>query len=344
MQKIYQFSQTILSWYDHNRRRFIWRQSTVCDPYKVWLSEMMLQQTTTATVGRYYEYFLKRWPTVNDLAATSLDSVLHAWQGLGYYARARNLHRCAKEIVEKYQGSFPDSETELVKLPGIGPYSAAAITAIAFNKPAVVLDTNIIRIISRIFTIEDIIKPATPGFNIVKEKAASIMPEDRPGDYAQALMDLGATICTAKNPKCLLCPVQQFCQAFALGIQDALPLKPIKSVRPIRKVVFWIIFSKQGRIAFVKRPEKGLLGGLMTLPLNFLDEVKQESLPFPFAGEWQRLSDIQHVFTHFTAHVQVYNIDNIDENSFQADCWCSASEIASLALPTFVKKALKNIF
>lgn len=338
-----QFQTTILSWYDDNRRTFVWRHSTSCQPYKVWLSEMMLQQTTTSAVTSYYKNFLKLWPTVEDLAKADLDAVLHAWQGLGYYARARNLHRCAQEIVEKFQGIFPNNEAELIKLPGIGPYSAAAIAAIAFNTPAVVLDTNIIRIITRIFAIQELIKPQALGFKIVKEKAELLMSHTRPGDYAQALMDLGATVCTAKTPRCLLCPVQQFCQAFSLGVQEKLPVKAPPPNRPIRRMIFWVLVNKSQEIAFVKRPPKGLLGGLMSLPLSLWNPQENPEPPFPFSALWQELPAIQHVFTHFIAHVSLYKTEAVAEHVFPADCWCSLTNVHTLALPTIVKKALKKL-
>jgi A/G-specific adenine glycosylase len=337
------FEQAVLAWYDQYRRVLAWRHSEQPDPYKVWLSEMMLQQTTTMTVDRYYKKFIEEWPTIEDLAAATIDEVLHAWQGLGYYARARNLHRCARQVVLHFQGKFPANETDLKALPGIGAYTAAAILAIAFNQPAVVLDTNIIRILSRVFAITGLMKMGTPAFSILQEKAASVMSYARPGDYAQALMDIGATMCTAKTPKCLLCPLQSSCQAFHLGIQDTLPQKAPKIDRPVRHILFWVIFNKNNELAFVKRPEKGLLGGLMSLPLMFWEKEKGDP-PFPLQGCWKNLSPIEHIFTHFTAKGHLYQIEEVDSNAFPADCWCEASLIHQLALPTIIKKALKNIF
>ncbi|HLY58454.1 MAG TPA: A/G-specific adenine glycosylase, partial [Stellaceae bacterium] len=215
-------SRRILAWYDRHRRDLPWRAAPGdrADPYAVWLSEIMLQQTTVATVGRYFGDFMTRWPTVGDLAAAPLDSVLHAWAGLGYYARARNLHACAKAVVERYGGRFPETESELRTLPGIGDYTAAAIAAIAFDKPAAVMDGNVERVMARLFRVAEPLPDAKPT---LRAHAASLTSAERPGDYAQAVMDLGATICTPRRPRCVLCPWVNDCEARRAGDPELYP-------------------------------------------------------------------------------------------------------------------------
>ena len=223
----------LLVWYDAHGRDLPWRapQGAGADPYRVWLSEIMLQQTTVATVGPYFEEFLKRWPRLKDLAAAPLDDVLHAWQGLGYYARARNMLRCARQIVEQHGGVFPREEAALLKLPGIGPYSAAAIAAIAFQRPATILDGNVERVIARLRRVETSL-PASK--KELRRLAAEITPTERPGDYAQAIMDLGATVCTPRKPACPNCPWRPACRAHADGVQAILPRRTAKPQRPLR--------------------------------------------------------------------------------------------------------------
>ena len=223
----FDFQRDLLAWYDTHARTLPWREKSNQrpDPYRIWLSEVMLQQTTVATVGPYFKAFIDRWPTVQALARAPLDDILTAWAGLGYYSRARNLHKCAQVIVQAYQGVFPDTETRLRTLPGIGPYTAAAIAAIAFDQPAVVIDGNIDRVMTRLHNSPI---PIQHNKAAIGAWAAALTPQTRPGDYAQGLMDLGATICRPANPQCLLCPVQPYCAAHQAGTASNLPVKPPK--------------------------------------------------------------------------------------------------------------------
>ncbi len=217
----------------------------------------MLQQTTVAAVKPYFNAFLARWPNVEALAAAPADEVMRAWAGLGYYSRARNLHACAKAIVERFDGHFPDNEATLVTLPGLGPYTAAAVAAIAFRRPAVVVDGNVARVVARLFAIETPLPAAKP---FIRQKAAEISPEQRPGDYAQALMDLGATICTPKHPSCDICPLLKFCRGHASGCTESLPHKAPRSERPLRRGAVFFVRRRDGAVLVRTRPDKGLLG------------------------------------------------------------------------------------
>ena len=254
--------RSLLDWYDRHRRILPWRaaRGATADPYHVWLSEIMLQQTTVVTVGPYFQDFIARWPSVMDLAAASLDDVLHAWQGLGYYARARNLHKCAQVVAADLGGKFPEDEADLRALPGIGAYTAAAIAAIAFARPATVVDGNVERVIARLRRVETPLPPAKPELTRL---AAELTPARRPGDYAQAIMDLGATVCMPRNPACDRCPWHADCAARAAGVADELPRKLPKKERPTRRgVAFWTV-RRDGSVLLRRRPESGLLGGMM---------------------------------------------------------------------------------
>ncbi len=261
-------SEAILAWYDRHRRDLPWRAKPGerADPYAVWLSEIMLQQTTVPTVGPYFRRFLARWPRVQDLAAASLDEVLTEWQGLGYYARARNLHKCAEVVARDHGGRFPDTEEGLLELPGIGAYTAAAIAAIAFDRKATVVDGNVERVMARLNAEATPLPAAKP---ILRDYAAHFTPGKRAGDYAQAVMDLGATVCTPRQPKCLLCPWSEACAARAEGIAETLPRRAAKAEKPTRRgIAFWLTREgDEGReVLLRRRPEKGLLGGMMEVP------------------------------------------------------------------------------
>jgi A/G-specific adenine glycosylase len=339
-------AELLLGWYDRHGRELPWRskRGQRADPYHVWLSEVMLQQTTVVTVGPYFQRFLERWPTVGDLAAASLDEVLVSWAGLGYYARARNLHRCAREVVARHGGAFPADEEALRHLPGIGDYTAAAIAAIAFDRPAVVMDGNIERVAARLFVIEEPLPRAKPLF---KQWVARMTPQNRPGDFAQAVMDLGATLCTPRKPACAFCPCRPICRAASLGIAEALPVKASKPERPVRHgVVFWLRNSV-GEVLLRRRPERGLLGGMMEFP-----STDWRSDPFPRAEaeqqaplrvDWQPLPGlVSHTFTHF--HLQLALLAaTTNENYLISDGrWCRLDQLHGQALPSVMKKVAQH--
>jgi len=291
-------SADLLAWYDVNARRLPWRVPPAApqraDPYHVWLSEIMLQQTTVAAVKPYFESFLTRWPTVSALAAAEDADVMAAWAGLGYYARARNLLACAR-IVAGQGGTFPATETGLRQLPGIGPYTSAAIAAIAFGLPATVVDGNVERVIARRFAVLTPLPAAKPELTAL---AATLTPQNRAGDYAQAMMDLGATICTPRNPKCSTCPWAHRCMARAQGIAATLPARSPKPKRPTRHGIAYAVFNPAGEVLLETRPPKGLLGGMLALPST---EWSASPAPAPpLNADWQTLNiHVRHVFTHF---------------------------------------------
>ena len=313
------------------------------DPYHVWLSEIMLQQTTVAAVGPYFLRFLERWPTVTALAAADLDEVLTEWAGLGYYARARNLHRCAGVVVQHHAGKFPESESQLLDLPGIGAYTAAAISAIAFDAPATVLDGNVERVIARLDAVTD----PLPG---VKERlrrhAAALTPQARPGDHAQAMMDLGATICTPRKPKCLTCPWMGECRARELGIAEELPRKTPKKPRPIRRAAAYWCLDADGRVLVRRRPEKGLLGGMIEVPSDaWIEDAAEPKLPgdgAPGPMDWRRLPGlVRHTFTHF--HLELTVFAGRMETDPPGDLfWHPVDKLGEIALPSVMVKVARH--
>lgn len=335
----------LLDWYAVHGRDLPWRPppGARTDPYRVWLSEIMLQQTTVATVAPYFENFLRRWPRLEDLAAAPLDDVLHAWQGLGYYARARNILRCAREIMERHRGVFPQEESALLKLPGIGPYSAAAIAAIAFERPATILDGNVERVIARLRQVET---PLPAAKKELRRLAAEITPARRPGDYAQAIMDLGATICTPKKPACALCPWRRACRAHAAGVSEMLPLRSPRPERPLRYgVAFWTVRG-DGQILLRRRPEKGLLGGLMEVPTSDWRDTPWSSSAArreaPAAARWRSLpSVVRHGFTHFQLEIGVF-AGKVDGRTAVAGIWCPPARLEDHALSTLSKKIIRH--
>ena len=256
----------LLHWYDVHRRDLPWRAlpGQKADPYAVWLSKIKLQQTTEATIGPYFQRFLTTWPRVQDLASAPLDAILSAWAGLGYYSRARNLHACARVLVADWGGRFPETEVELQTLPGIGPYTAAAIAAIAFDQPATVVDGNVERVMTRL---NNSPVPLKENRAQIRAWAAALTPAHRPGDYAQALMDLGATVCRPANPACLLCPLAAGCAAQAAGTAADLPKKAAKAPKPTRQGLAYLIRRNDGALLIDKRPPSGLLGGMDGLSL-----------------------------------------------------------------------------
>ena len=299
-------SEGLLAWYDRHAREMPWRvgpdarsQGVRPDPYGVWLSEVMLQQTTVAAVKKYWLAFTDRWPTVQDLAAAEDADVMAAWAGLGYYARARNLLKCARVVTTEHGGAFPTTYTALLDLPGIGPYTASAIAAIAFDQAETVVDGNVERVITRYYMIDT---PLPQAKQEISERARTLTNPDRPGDYAQAIMDLGATICTPRNPACGICPWAEGCAARTKNRQLDYPKKAPKKVKPTRRG--YVYLGTNGTDWLVeRRPAKGLLGGMLGFPGSDWSEVPEPSPPF--AAEWQTIGEVRHTFTHFHLVLEV---------------------------------------
>ena len=348
--KVANLRKRLLHWYDHNGRSMPWRvRSNICsNPYHVWISEIMLQQTTVNTVIPYFIWFKKKWPTIFDLAEAPLDDVLHGWQGLGYYARARNMHRCAKVIAKDYNGVFPHEIDLLRKLPGVGDYTSAAISSIAFGKPANVVDGNVERVIARLFSVND----PLPGVKSkLKQLAGGLVPKTvsgRPGDYAQALMDLGAMICTPRKPKCSACPLLKYCMGAREGVASLLPIKKKREKKPWRKgTAFWIS-STDGKILLRKRPDSGLLGGMMEFPSTPWSEKPGSPTPInaglPIADRPFTLpGTVRHVFTHFQLELNVAHLrlnKNIDGDKI---VWCAPDRLSMYALPSVMKKIAEHV-
>ena len=325
----------LLAWYDTHARTLPWRArpGETVDPYRVWLSEVMLQQTTVATVGPYFQAFVTLWPRVKDLAAAPQSDVMAAWAGLGYYSRARNLHACSQAVVQDFGGVFPGTEAELLRLPGIGPYTAAAIAAIAFGQPAVVVDGNIDRVMTRLHAART---PIRDNKAAIKQWAAALTPTHRPGDHAQALMDLGATICKPTKPACLLCPLQAHCQAHEQGLASDLPLKAPKKEKPTRQGIAYVIEDGERRLLIDKRPPKGLLGGMDGLPTGEWTAERPSALP----GARDLGVSVRHTFTHFHLHLHLYAAPAAAAQHFPAARFVEGLE--GLALPTLFAKALKT--
>jgi A/G-specific adenine glycosylase len=342
----------LLDWYDRHRRVLPWRAAPGQrgDPYQVWLSEIMLQQTTVKAVGPYYARFLVRWPNVQSLAAAPLDDVLKAWAGLGYYARARNLHACARAVVEQHDGKFPHSETELRTLPGIGAYTAAAIAAIAFDMRATPVDGNIERVIARLYAIDTPLPAAKPE---ISRQASALTPARRAGDFAQALMDLGATICSPKRPACALCPWTESCAARARGDAEALPQRLPKREGALRRGAAFVARRADGFLLVRTRPTKGLLGGMTEVPTtewtrDFDERSALVGAPrFPQREKsisWRRVPGVvRHTFTHFPLELTIY-VATVSANA-QAPAgarWIALADIGSEALPSVMRKVVAH--
>ena len=303
-----ELSETLLGWYDTHARTMPWRigpadraSGVRPDPYRVWMSEVMLQQTTVAAVRDYFTRFTTRWPTVADLASAEDADVMAEWAGLGYYARARNLLKCARVVAFELDGTFPDTLDGLLALPGVGPYTAAAIASIAFDRSEAVLDGNVERVMSRLFNIHDPLPAVKP---VLKDKAALLTPAQRPGDYAQAVMDLGATICTPKSPACGICPWVTPCAARAEGTAPDLPKKIPKKPKPTRYGIAYVARTKDGAWLLERRPDKGLLGGMLGWPGSDWGDAPMPNPPF--AATWIPLEgEIKHTFTHFHLMLRV---------------------------------------
>tara|TARA_R110000772_G_scaffold32739_14_gene79921 strand:- start:360 stop:1454 length:1095 start_codon:yes stop_codon:yes gene_type:complete len=348
------FSVAVLDWYVTHARRLPWRSlpGEHPDPYHVWLSEIMLQQTTVATVGPYFRKFLDRWPNVVEMAAAPLDDILTAWAGLGYYARARNLHKCAITVAREHNGVFPGDMAELLALPGIGPYTAAAISAIAFGQPETVVDGNIERIISRLYRIST---PLPAAKKEITEYAAKLTPRHRPGDYAQALMDIGAGICLPRNPKCSVCPVSGYCKAFATDDMESYPVKAPKKIKPTRRATIFWVQRPDGQVLIRRREEKGLLGGMMEFPSTDWaeDAVETEAaIEHLLQGQTPGLlrgvsvhKPVRHTFTHFHLELQpvAAQLVSADTLSIDGAIWVDPDEFDSYALPTLMIKVARAV-
>ncbi len=331
----------LLGWYDAHGRTLPWRAppgTPAPEPYRVWLSEVMLQQTTTAAVAPYFKEFTRRWPTVQALAAAEDAEVMAAWAGLGYYARARNLVACARAVAER-GGAFPDTEAGLRGLPGLGQYTAAAVAAIAFGRRAVVVDANVERVVSRLFAIESPLPGARPA---IYAAADTITPDARAGDFAQAMMDLGATICTARTPRCLLCPLAQFCAGRRTGEPDRFPIKAPKRAKPDRTgTAYWI--AREGKAWLVQRAEKGMLGGMRALPDDGWAVGANGSGAPPLAGPWRNTGVVSHGFTHFNLALNVLLYSGEDWASLAAmnGEWWPIGRLDEAGLPTLFAKAAR---
>lgn len=334
-----QLRPALLAWYDQNARALPWRAPPGAgrrtDPYRVWLSEVMLQQTTVPHATPYFLKFLSLWPTVSDLAAADDADVMAAWAGLGYYARARNLLKCARAVAHDHGGVFPDTEAGLLTLPGLGPYTAAAVAAIAFDRPANVVDGNVERVIARLFAVEEPLPAAKPE---LKRLAAGLVTDERPGDWAQALMDLGAVICRPKAPLCARCPLSAHCAAFARGDPETFPRKSPKAERPHRHGVAYLL-TRGDEVALVRRPPKGLLGGMLALPTSewrpqpFSEPEALAAAPAPAA--WRSAGEVDHVFTHFSLTLRLYRAEADADDVI----WTRRSGLD--ALPSVFLKAAK---
>ncbi|MGH1369797.1 MAG: A/G-specific adenine glycosylase [Maritimibacter sp.] len=334
-------SEALLAWYDANARDMPWRTSPADrakgvrpDPYAVWLSEVMLQQTTVAAVRDYFTRFLSLWPRVQDLAGAQDAAVMGEWAGLGYYARARNLLKCARMVSNELGGVFPDTALELQKLPGIGPYTSAAIASIAFDRVETVVDGNVERVMARVFAETD---PIPAGKDKLRQHAETLTPDKRPGDYAQAVMDLGATICTPKSPACGLCPLRKDCAGHALGIEASLPRREPKKPKPTRRGTVYVGRRKDGAWLMETRPEKGLLGGMLGWPGNTWHETPQDPTP-PLEGQWRLVpGDVRHTFTHFHLILEVMVCENLPKTGTNKAQF--VENLRPSNLPTVMRKA-----
>lgn len=331
----------LMSWYRTHARSLPWRQppntplplNDPAWPYRVWLSEVMLQQTTVAAVLPHFARFTERWPTVEALAAASEADVMAAWAGLGYYARARNLHACAK-VVAGQGGQFPDTEAALRQLPGLGAYTAAAIAAIAFGRSAVVVDANVERVVARLFAIGESLPAARPA---IRAATARITPIHGAGDFAQAMMDLGSTVCTPRRPACLACPLNAACAAARSGTPEAFPLKPAKKPRPQRCGIAWWI-ERDGQVWLVRRPAKAMLGQMRALPDNGWTARADGAAPPPIPGAWATAGEVRHVFTHAELTLAVAVSLSPVQPAGQGEWWPIA-ELAQAGLPSLYARA-----
>ncbi len=335
-------NRQLLEWYDRHARILPWRVPPGSaagirpDPYRIWLSEVMLQQTTVAAVRGYFEDFTRRWPSVAALAAAPDEDVMGAWAGLGYYARARNLLRCARTVAEQMDGAFPATRAELLQLPGIGPYTAAAVAAIAFDQPETVVDGNVERVMARLFAVETPLPAAKP---VLVAHAAVLTPADRPGDYAQAVMDLGATICTPKSPACGICPWRDGCRARLLGIAATLPRKTPKKTKPVRHGTAYVVRRADGALLLETRPEAGLLGGMLGWPGDEWSETPSVTAAPPVTLDRStHRGEVRHTFTHF--HLRLLVVEGVAAEGAhpRQGAFRPAERFSPAALPTVMRK------
>lgn len=337
-----QFSLTMLNWYDGNARVLPWRVGPAQraagakpDPYHVWLSEIMLQQTTVPAVRGYYQRFTLRWPTVEKLAQADDTDVTGEWAGLGYYARARNLLKCARRVSIELAGHFPDTEKDLIRLPGIGPYTAAAIAAIVFDRPATVVDGNVERVMARFFQVTELLPAAKPN---LKRLAATLTPQQRPGDYAQAVMDLGATICTPKSPTCGICPCRDSCKARIAGLQNDLPARLPRTKKPTRHGIAYLARRADGAWLLERRPDSGLLGGMLGWPGAPWGEARQEQPPI--RANWHDPGlEVRHTFTHFHLRLAIRTVIAPLDAAPTSGSFIKGPDFRRTDLPTVMRKA-----
>ena len=334
--------EKLIGWYDKHHRILPWRAAPGApppDPYRVWLSEVMLQQTTTAAVAPYFAKFLARWPTVAALAAADESDVMAAWAGLGYYARARNLIACAKAVAAR-GGQFPQTEAKLRALPGLGAYTAAAVAAIAFGERAAVVDANVERVITRLYAIAT---PLQLARTQILGKVDAITPADRPGDFAQAMMDLGATVCTPRGPRCLLCPLSDLCTGRSLG-PEQFPVKPAKAAKPQRTgQAFWI--ERGGQVWLTRRAGKGMLGGMRALPDDGWSARGDGDAQAPLDGDWTPAGSVRHGFTHFDLDLQLMVYSGADCSRLDPEHgeWWALGRLNEAGLPTLFAKAARLV-
>ncbi|RDV02655.1 A/G-specific adenine glycosylase [Sphingorhabdus pulchriflava] len=335
-------ASALLAYYDRHARDLPWRSPPGTPPpdsYRVWMSEIMLQQTTVAAVFSYFEKFTERWPDFAALASADDADVMAAWAGLGYYSRVRNLIKCARVVVTEYGGELPETSVELAKLPGIGAYTAAAIAAIAFGERVAVVDANVERVVARLFAIETPLPAAKPEIRVAVN---AITPADRPGDFAQAMMDLGASLCSVRNPQCLICPLKMHCAAQKAGFAETLPRKAAKKAKPERTgIAFWI--ERDGHVWLIRRPDHGMLGGMRSLPDDGWNaRADGDSLP-PFGADWSPVAgEVVHVFTHFRLTLRLTaTAAPVDESCLPSGEWWPLKSLDSAGLPTLFSKAAK---
>ena len=331
----------VLAWYDRHARDLPWRISPADraagvrpDPYRVWLSEVMLQQTTVAAVKKFFLRFTSSWPTVFDLAAAPLDSVLKEWAGLGYYARARNLHACAEAVVRDHGGAFPQTSAGLQTLPGVGAYTSAAIAAICFDEQIAVLDGNLDRVLARYYALPVPVREAKDALRAALQASVPA----RSGDFAQAMMDLGATICAPRTALCMLCPLQPGCTATKTGDPTIYPVKPTKADRPVRRGHAYVMLDADGDVYLQARPEKGLLAKMTEVPGSDWSADLAEP-DYPVKGDWRHRGQVVHIFTHFRLELEIWSAQ-VSADGLDRGWWAERQALAGEALPTLYRKVL----